>query len=68
MRVQIPITSHTLPLYPACSKVYISPHCPRIVLDKLARLGYSVNCSAGVGQTCVWTLYAAKPDPVPETA
>lgn len=47
---------------PVHSKIYSSPHCPRFVLDRLALLGYRVTCSAGVGQTCIWTLYADSPD------
>ncbi|XP_054155910.1 GTP cyclohydrolase 1 feedback regulatory protein-like [Oppia nitens] len=31
--------------------------CPRIVLDKLDGMGYTVISMTGVGQTCCWTLY-----------
>ncbi|XP_023235329.1 GTP cyclohydrolase 1 feedback regulatory protein-like [Centruroides sculpturatus] len=33
---------------------------PRKVLDKLAERGYRVVAMAGIGQTCIWTLF--KPD------
>ena len=39
------------------SKVYKTPDVPRVVLNKLAQRGYRVVSSAGVGQTCIWTLY-----------
>lgn len=36
---------------------WISPLPPRVVLDRLALLGYRVVGMSGVGQTCCWTLY-----------
>ncbi|KAL4238373.1 hypothetical protein ACF0H5_003083 [Mactra antiquata] len=33
---------------------------PRLVLNKLETLGYSLVSCTGIGQTCVWTLH--KPD------
>jgi len=41
-------------------KEYISSDPPRVVLNKMDRIGYKVIASTGVGQTIVWTLY--KPD------
>ena len=43
-----------------CSKEYICSDPPRVVLDKMEKIGYKVIASTGVGQTIVWTLY--KPD------
>lgn len=37
-----------------------SEECPRIVLNKLEKIGYKVVAMTGVGQTCIWTLN--KPD------
>jgi len=34
---------------------------PRIVLDRLEALGWSVVAMAGIGQTCVWTLHRPSP-------
>ncbi|RWS03778.1 GTP cyclohydrolase 1 feedback regulatory protein-like protein [Dinothrombium tinctorium] len=31
--------------------------CPRIVLNRLASLGYRVVGMTGIGQTCAWTLF-----------
>ena len=39
------------------SKVYKTPSTPRVVLDKLAAIGYRVVAMSGVGQTCIWTLF-----------
>ena len=39
---------------------YRSPDAPRVVLNKLEKLGYSVVTCCGIGQTCIWTLH--KPD------
>lgn len=40
-----------------CSKIYQSPEPPRVILNKLAELGYRVVATSGVGQTCIWTLF-----------
>ena len=42
------------------SQVFISESPPRVILNKLDKVGYRVICMAGVGQTCSWTLYAEK--------
>lgn len=47
------------------SKVYSTTDPLRHVLDKLAALGYRVVSSAGVGQTCIWTLFADSPTDPP---
>ena len=39
---------------------YKSPDPPRIILDKLDKLGYTLVTTCGIGQTCIWTLH--KPD------
>lgn len=41
---------------------YVSRYAPRIILDMLEVKGYKVVSSCGVGQTCVWTLYAENPE------
>ncbi|XP_001624167.2 GTP cyclohydrolase 1 feedback regulatory protein [Nematostella vectensis] len=41
-------------------KEYLSKHPPRVVLNKLGKIGYKVISSTGIGQTIVWTLF--KPD------
>lgn len=46
-----------------CSKEYISPDPPRVVLNKLEKMGYKVITATGVGQTIVWTLHKADDDP-----
>ncbi|XP_003386516.1 PREDICTED: GTP cyclohydrolase 1 feedback regulatory protein-like [Amphimedon queenslandica] len=38
-------------------QVYSSPHPPRVILNKLACEGFRVVSMAGIGQTCIWTLY-----------
>lgn len=43
-----------------CSKEYISSDPPRVVLDKMEKIGYKVIASTGVGQTIIWTLYKPK--------
>ena len=43
--------------YPSCSKLWVSRHCARTVLDRLYAEGYRVIASCGVGQSCVWTLF-----------
>ncbi|RWS25130.1 GTP cyclohydrolase 1 feedback regulatory protein-like protein [Leptotrombidium deliense] len=30
---------------------------PRVVLNKLASFGYQLRAMAGIGQTCIWTLF-----------
>ncbi|KAL8618349.1 hypothetical protein ACOMHN_047421 [Nucella lapillus] len=35
---------------------------PRVVLNKLEKLGYRVICMTGLGQTCIWTLQNEKDD------
>ncbi|OQV25141.1 putative GTP cyclohydrolase 1 feedback regulatory protein [Hypsibius exemplaris] len=39
---------------------YRTQDVPRVVLNKLALRGYRVEGMAGIGQTCIWTLF--KPD------
>ncbi|CAI8011934.1 GTP cyclohydrolase 1 feedback regulatory protein [Geodia barretti] len=46
-------------------KVYSTPDHPRKVLDRLADLGYRVVATSGVGQTCIWTLFADSPTKPP---
>ncbi|XP_073247739.1 GTP cyclohydrolase 1 feedback regulatory protein-like isoform X2 [Porites lutea] len=41
-------------------KEYICSDPPRVVLDKMEKIGYKVIASTGVGQTIIWTLF--KPD------
>eukprot|EP01147_Barroeca_monosierra_P010386 gene10386-2518_t len=36
---------------------YVSSLPPRVVLNRMERFGYKVVASAGMGQTCSWTLY-----------
>jgi len=36
---------------------FVSPDAPRIILNKLATLGYRVVGQSGPGQTCIWTLW-----------
>eukprot|EP00054_Salpingoeca_dolichothecata_P012964 m.72158 g.72158 ORF g.72158 m.72158 type:complete len:87 (+) comp20222_c0_seq1:57-317(+) len=38
-------------------KTFVSPLCPRKVLDRLEEKGYKVISQSGPGQTCVWTLH-----------
>lgn len=38
-------------------KEYISTDPPRVVLNKMDKIGYKVVSSTGVGQTIIWTLY-----------
>ncbi|XP_039248968.2 GTP cyclohydrolase 1 feedback regulatory protein-like [Styela clava] len=38
-------------------KEYTVSDPPRIVLNKLEKLGYSVINTSGIGQTIVWTLH-----------
>ena len=38
-------------------KNFVCPDPPRIVLDRLAKLGYSMVGQCGCGQTVLWTLY-----------
>jgi hypothetical protein len=44
------------------SEEYRCNQPPRIVLDRLEKLGYRVVASAGVGQTMIWTLYKPETD------
>eukprot|EP00056_Hartaetosiga_gracilis_P020085 m.17526 g.17526 ORF g.17526 m.17526 type:complete len:88 (+) comp8152_c0_seq1:139-402(+) len=39
------------------TEYYLSQLSPRQVLNKLEEKGYQVVASAGMGQTCSWTLY-----------
>ncbi|XP_070576966.1 GTP cyclohydrolase 1 feedback regulatory protein-like isoform X1 [Ptychodera flava] len=39
---------------------YTCPDVPRIILNKLEKIGYRVAGMTGIGQTCIWTMY--KPD------
>mmetsp|Transcript_25121 Transcript_25121/g.63153 ORF Transcript_25121/g.63153 Transcript_25121/m.63153 type:complete len:88 (+) Transcript_25121:94-357(+) len=36
---------------------WVTPDCPRIVLDKLELLGFRVCSQSGQGQTILWTLH-----------
>ena len=36
---------------------YETPDPPRIVLDKLDKMGYKLISTTGMGQTCVFTMY-----------
>lgn len=51
--------------FPFCSTEYISQDPPRVVLNKLEKIGYKVIAATGVGQTIVWTLHKAENDPPP---
>lgn len=39
---------------------YITPDVPRVVLNKLEKMGWKVAGMAGIGQTCCWTLHKAE--------
>lgn len=39
------------------SSEYIVDDPPRVVLDKLEKMGYYVQSMTGVGQTLVWCLH-----------
>ncbi|XP_041354682.1 GTP cyclohydrolase 1 feedback regulatory protein-like [Gigantopelta aegis] len=32
---------------------------PRVVMNKLEKIGYKVVAMTGVGQTCIWTMHRA---------
>ena len=57
------VNQKTATVFFLCSKEYISPDPPRVVLNKLEQMGYKVITATGVGQTIVWTLHKADDDP-----
>ncbi|XP_071492849.1 GTP cyclohydrolase 1 feedback regulatory protein-like [Diadema antillarum] len=38
-------------------KEYRSPDVPRVILNRLEKVGYRVVTQTGVGQTTIWTLH-----------
>lgn len=44
-------------MFVSCSSEYHVDEPPRLVLDKLEKLGYRVVSMTGVGQTLVWCLH-----------
>lgn len=44
-------------MFVSCSSEYLVDEPPRLVLDKLEKLGYRVVTMTGVGQTLVWCLH-----------
>lgn len=41
----------------SCSSEYHVDDSPRLVLDKLEKIGFRVVTMTGVGQTLVWCMY-----------
>lgn len=44
-----------------CSSEYRVDDPPRVILNKLEKLGYQMIAMGGVGQTAIWTLYCESP-------
>lgn len=47
----------SFPLFFCFSAEYRTDDPPRIVLDKLEKIGYHVISMTGIGQTCIWLLH-----------
>lgn len=47
----------TLRVCACCSSEYVVDDPPRVVMDKLEKMGYYVQSMTGVGQTLVWCLH-----------
>ena len=43
--------------FPGCSMEWRTDLVPRIILDKLEGVGYTLHSMTGVGQTCIFTCH-----------